>query len=192
MSEVTGTFQKDTHDTTIVERAFRCDNCERLSLYSLVEPRGMSAGVRSLLRREEWLPRHLERRDFPDVPDNVAAAAGEATLCHSVGAYRAVGSLARAVIEATAKDKGAAGRSLADRIDALHSLGHIRHHTREQAHEIRYFGNDMAHGDFTDPATEEEAAEVIELMDEVLREVYQSPARLARVKAARIAKHHEQ
>lgn len=103
-----------------------------------------------------------------------------------MGAYRAVGSLARAVIEATAKDKQAGGKGLFQRIEALYGGEHIRLHTKEQAHEIRHFGNDMAHGDFVQLVTEAEAEEVIELMAEVLEEVYRSPARLARLKTARL------
>lgn len=58
----------------------------------------------------------------------------------------------------------------------------------EQAHELRHFGNDMAHGDFTQPTTKEEAEEIVGLMAEVLREVYQAPAKLERLKAQREAK----
>jgi hypothetical protein len=122
------------------------------------------------------------------VPAHIADAATEATLCLSAGAYRAVGSLARAVIEATSKDRGAEGTNLEKRIEALHAAGEVRRHTKDQAHEVRHFGNEMAHGDFIDPVTKEEAEEVIVLMAEVLDEVYQSPARLARRRQAREAK----
>jgi hypothetical protein len=187
MTEVTGEIEAgaDSPDydplffEIVVEQAFQCDNCGRLNLHSL---------IRSEEGSGEWSPRHQERRKFPDVPEHIAEAASEATLCHSVGAHRAVGSLARAVIEATAKDRGAAGGNLAARIDALRLRDDLREHTKEQAHEIRHFGNDMAHGDFIDPVTEEEAAEVIALMSEVLSEVYQAPAQLQRVRAARLAK----
>ncbi len=177
------------------EAVYKCPNCRRLNMASeLQEGRGDTgvAGLEAAAARKwsepQWLPRHQEVRDFPDVPAEIAAAASEATLCFSVGAYRAVGALARAVVEATAKEKGATGANLAARIDALHAADHVRKHTKEQAHEIRYFGNDMAHGDFADPVTKEEAEEVIELMSEILDEVYQSPARLAQRKAARLAK----
>jgi hypothetical protein len=185
MTEVTGAFTVDMPFGDITEQVFQCDNCGRLSLHSLNRSAAVSARSSGGRREwEAWLPRYQERREFPDVPEHIAEAAGEATLCHSIGAYRAAGSLARAVIEATAKEKGAVGRNLAARIDALD----IREHTKEQAHEIRHFGNDMAHGDFIDAVTKEEAAEVIELMSEVLDEVYQSPARLRRVRVARLAK----
>lgn len=132
-----------------------------------------------------WLPSETAQDSFPDVPPDIAGAASEATLCASVGAYRAVGSLARAVLEATAKDLGITQRSLQAKIDELASQDYIRDLVKEQAHEIRHFGNDMAHGDFANPVEEDEAREIIGLMREVLREVYQAPAELGRLRARR-------
>jgi hypothetical protein len=176
-------------DTKMEEQAFTCDNCHRLSIRTqrlrASEEDGWDLGESHIIDSEEWTPRSREERDFPDVPPHIASAASEATVCLSASAYRAVGSLARAVMEATAKDRGAAGSNLEKRIDALHAADEVRSHTKEQAHEIRHFGNDMAHGDFADPVNREEAEEVIQLMVEVLDEVYQSPARLARRKEAR-------
>ena len=176
-------------DTQMEDQAFTCDNCHRISIRTrrlrATEEDGWDHGESQIIVSEEWTPRSREEREFPDVPPHIAKAATEATVCLSVGAYRAVGSLARAVIEATAKDRAAIGSNLEKRIDALHAADEIRSHTKEQAHEIRHFGNDMAHGDFVDPVNREEAEEVIELMAEVLDEVYQSPARLARRKEAR-------
>jgi hypothetical protein len=175
------------------QAAYNCDQCHRLSI-ALAHSSREVYGTEVLTFFEDdknfsnWLPVRIEAQDFPDVPEHIAVAATEATKCLSVSAYRAVGSLARAVIEATAKDKGAEGKDLFQRIEALANAEHIRGHTKEQAHEVRHFGNGMAHGDFTDPVTEEEADEVIELMCEILDEVYQSPARLQRVREARQAK----
>lgn len=132
-----------------------------------------------------WLPKFGASETFPDVPEHIASAATEATLCFSAGAYRAVGSLARAVVEATAKDNGATKGSLAERIDALHTAGLLRAFVRDAAHEVRHFGNDMAHGDFAEPTTNAEAAEALDLMKEVLTEVYQAPARVAAAQARR-------
>lgn len=179
------------------EAVYQCPNCDRLNLASEYSDSATGSGRNGDTNDADrhhwytptWLPRHQEVREFRDVPPHIAQAASEATLCLSVGAYRAVGSLARAVIEATAKEKKVGqGQKLAAKIDALHEADHIRKHTKEQAHEIRHFGNDMAHGDFVDPVTKEEAEEVIELMAELLDKVYRSPARLAQRKAAREAK----
>lgn len=180
-----------------LQAAYACPNCLRLNIAT--EPTG-GRNVRiethpvDVAHKHQWgpfvswIPKKGKTRQFPDVPEHIASAATEATLCLSMGAFRAVGSLARAVIEATAKDKQVGGSNLNERIEALSDAEHIRRHTKEQAHEIRHFGNDMAHGDFADPTTEEEATEIIELMAEVLQEVYQSPARLAKLREAREAK----
>ncbi len=183
------------------QAAFTCASCLHLSVATLrvAQPSGVRTQVipassvtdlawQSVWPAPSWLPRHGDVREFEDVPEHIAQAASEATLCLSVGAYRAVGALARAVIEATAKDRGAKGSNLEKRIDALREAEHIRPHTQEQAHEVRHFGNEMAHGDFVEPVTKEEAEEVIELMAEVLEEVYQSPARLQKRRSARLAK----
>jgi hypothetical protein len=45
----------------------------------------------------------------------------------------------------------------------------------------------MADGDFVDEVSEHEADEIVQLMREVLDEVYQSSARLENHKAARLA-----
>ena len=96
--------------------------------------------------------------------------------------------MARSVIEATAKNKGIATGRLVDKIEELEKRSLIRPHIKDAAHEVRHLGNDMAHGDFIDPVTEEETAETLELMSEILNEVYQSPAKIGRRAAARAAK----
>ena len=62
--------------------------------------------------------------------------------------------------------------------------GLIRSHIEAVAHSIRGYGNDMAHGDFAAAADSAESALLIQLMGEILDEVYQSPARLATVQQA--------
>ena len=100
-----------------------------------------------------WMPQPGTTTDgesFADVPASVADAAAEAVLCLEAGAPRGAILLARAAIEATAKDRGVTKGSLAQKIDQLHEGGHIRTYLRDGAYEVRYTGNDMAHGDFPD------------------------------------------
>jgi len=52
-------------------------------------------------------------------------------------------------------------------------------------HGVRVFGNDVAHGDFVAESTKEEAEEALDVVGEVLNEVFQSPARIACRHAAR-------
>ncbi|MDQ0376558.1 DUF4145 domain-containing protein [Amycolatopsis thermophila] len=171
---------------------FACDECGQLSIARTAQKftnSGVGRSILAQMHRGEipviWLPRHPIGRDFPDVPDHIASAASEAHADHSIGSFRSAVLLARSVIEATAKDKGITGGNLDSKINELHTRGLIRELVREQAHEVRFLGNDMAHGDFVEPVFEEESAEILELMGEVLEEVYQAPARLEARRQAR-------
>jgi hypothetical protein len=167
---------------------FRCDNCDALNIaiaHKWVEGRDPLAWLASK-RYQEWQPQPVEEEpdwDFPDVPVDIAAAASEAYACCYRDANRAAVLMARAVIEATAKNKGIKKGTLLDKIDALSHL--IRPHVLEGAHEVRLLGNEMAHGDFVRRVSDEDAKLVLTLMSEVLDDVYQSPARVARAQAAR-------
>ncbi len=73
-----------------------------------------------------------------------------------------------------------------EKIDALKAQGLIREDTREGAHEVRLDGNGVAHGDLAEAAMPiDDARVVVALMDEVLDEVYQAPARVRRVRDQR-------
>lgn len=110
-----------------------------------------------------------------------APAADEAHQCLSIGAYRGALILARAVVEATCKDKGAKGAKLYQRIETLRDLDKISTRTAQVAHTVRDLENDMAHGDFDIEVSEESAAGVLRLVDQILDEVYQTPALLDRL-----------
>jgi hypothetical protein len=128
-------------------------------------------------------------KSFPDVPPEIATAASEAYRCRVVlNANRAAVLMARSVIEATAKDKGIKTGALIDKIDKMRDLQLIRPHLRDGAHEVRHLGNDMAHGDFVQAVSPEDTNLVLTLMAEVLDDVYQSPARVAKAQAAREAR----
>ena len=94
---------------------------------------------------------------------------------------------ARSVVEATAKAKGITDGTLHKKIEEMYRQNIISEHVKEQVHEVRYLGNDMAHGDFVEPIIAEDADEVLALMAAVLDAVFQSHARLKRVRDARIA-----
>lgn len=131
-----------------------------------------------------WRPSASNTQAYPDVPSHIADAATEAFECHSYGHYRAAILLARSVIEATAKEKGITSGNLQSKIQEMERQHLIRPNIEAMAHGIRGYGNEMAHGDFVAPVSAEESALVIQLMGEILDEVYQSPARLAAVQQA--------
>ncbi len=152
---------------------FRCETCNALSVGFFVPDHDSISGM-----NVRWMPvPGTKRESFADVPLPVADAAAEAVLCLQSGALRGAILLARAVIEATAKDNGIASGSLSQKIDQLHERGYIRTYLKEGAHEVRYTGNDMAHGDFPATISSKDAEVLLQLMREVLMEVYQDPAR---------------
>ena len=131
-----------------------------------------------------WRPSVTETHDYPHVPDHIAEAATEAYECNSSEHYRGAIMLARAVIEATAKDQGITSGNLFNKIEAMATGGLIRTVIKDAAHGVRELGNEMAHGDFVDPITAEESELVIRLMGEILNDVYQSPAVIAQAQQA--------
>lgn len=172
---------------------FKCDECGALSIASLqsISPSSPNAIAAEMDRRGStlaWFPLNALGRRYEDVPSPIADAASEAHACHSIRSFRAAILMARAVIEAVAKDKGITKGTLEKKIDEMHQQQLVRELVRDTAHEIRHLGNEMAHGDFVNPVTEEESEDVLNFMAEVLNEIYQAAARLNRFRDARLAR----
>jgi len=180
----------DGHGSS-TEQAFRCDDCGRMSV-------GLASGLRiahvndgSTLNKfwneytpDVWAPRYVRGQNFENVPDHIARAASEAHKVRSIDALMSAVLMARTVVEATAKEKGITTGQLVKKIELMAENGIIKEFTRDTAHVIRAFGNDMAHGDISLPLDADDADGVLEFMDELLSEVFQNPAKLAKLKAA--------
>lgn len=189
-SEATEGEATRTH--TWIQASFRCNHCQKLSIGSTIVSNHTAAPIGLSHRwwdsREiHWTPSVLGGREFPDVPVHIASAADEAFRCRSADNLRSAILLARSVLEAACKDQKFTEGTLASKIDSMTAAGLIREFTRDAAHELRFVGNEMAHGDFIEDVDAETADEVLEVMAEILNEVYQSPARIIRMKAKRHA-----
>jgi hypothetical protein len=95
---------------------------------------------------EEYWPTKV-KKDFPDVPPRIAATASEAHICLGAGSPHGAVALARAVVESVAKDKGINKGTLQSKIDGLRQINCISDTMTEAVHEIRFAGNETAHGD---------------------------------------------
>lgn len=179
-----------------IQSAFQCDTCGGLLVGATSNPEWPYAleanGVTDISRMksywlshdpEIWAPTHIQGQDFPDVPNHIAEAASEAFKGSSIGNHMSAILMARTVIEASAKEKGITKGTLLGKIDDLAKQSLIRADTKEAAHAIREFGNDMAHGDISDPVYKEDSEEVLVLMSEILNELFQGPARVKAIKA---------
>ncbi|VXB24146.1 conserved hypothetical protein [Arthrobacter sp. 9V] len=174
------------------ESSFRCDNCGRLNVGGLRRPQrpttagdvGNNVNFWSQNDPSDWAPRYVQGQDFPDVPDVVGIPASEAHKCRSIDALMSSILMARAVIESVAKENGITTGSLYNKIEAMFTAGLINQFAKDTANTVRVFGNDMAHGDFTVPVDAEDADGVLTFMDLILHDVYQSKAKLQRLKDA--------
>lgn len=180
-------------DHTVFFCAYECTICHAISIgimsaspQQLVRAGGIYNYLDSLNGEKQfvWKPDVGESKNYPDVPPHVGSAATEAYECASQRHNRSAVLLARSVIEATAKEKGITKGQLYDKIEKLATEGLIRTNIKDAAHSVREFGNDMAHGDFVTPIGDEETQLVIELMEEILNDVYQSPAKIQRAQKA--------
>jgi hypothetical protein len=131
----------------------------------------------------------VARVDYPDVPDAIAGAAREAQQALAASAARASVVMARATLEATAKDKGITNGTLESKIEKLNAQGLISQDMKEVADEIRLAGNEAVHGDILyEPMSIADAKEITELMDAMLMRIYQEPAKVARIRTNRLAR----
>ncbi|MFE2751158.1 DUF4145 domain-containing protein [Actinosynnema sp. NPDC059335] len=188
------TIDYDYGSAVVVMGTFACDECDHFSIGFAHSERANVPNPKTWIEYMathdslKWIPAKGTPKPYEDVPQHIAAAASEAHECHGIGAYRAAVQMARSVVEATAKEKGITKGTLVQKIDEMDTQRLLRPHIREAAHEIRHLGNEMAHGDFVQPVTEEESEETLGLMAEILNEVFQSPARVERRKQARAAR----
>lgn len=173
--------------------AFTCDSCTAISIATLPgNAVPTHEGTEDIERRIwtddkeiAWLPIQVTRKRFEDMPTNISQAASEAYACYSIGSYRAATLLARAVVEATAKDNGHNKGALVAKISAMEQARLISPNLAEAAHEIRLMGNAAAHGDFMEAITEQDCDDLLDFMSSILEEIYQRPANLARRKEQR-------
>lgn len=165
--------------TAILEQ---CDNCG-MPICGVYSPDAQDDDEVTI-----W-PVVVARMDYPDVPEAIARAAREAHQALAASAPRASVVMARATIEATAKDKGITSGNLVSKLEELQAAGHISEAMKEAADEIRLAGNEAAHSDIVaEKISIADAGEIADLMDAILERVYQEPAKVARVRVSRLAR----
>ena len=185
-------YNEDVDDVLYVAYC-RCDNCSAPNIAiteSVRDDYGTAYQAPQYMENPHrviytWLPSEPRGKEYKDVPNLIASPASEAYACYSINSYRACILMARSVIEAICKDKNIKTGNLAQKIEQLAKVASMPTIVTEQANEIRYFGNEMAHGDFTQPVSEEDANDVLDLMDIIIDYVYQQPEQLAALKKRR-------
>lgn len=181
-------FKELEHRRMAITGLYRCSQCAAPSIGTVISDATNRYDLVMANRNSEpyWLPEAASGKEFPEVPGPIASAADEAHRCHSIQAYRGAIALARAALEATAKERGYTTGSLQQKIDAMTKDGLLRKNINDAADQLRQAGNHVLHADEAanevDSATEDDADSALWLLDQVLQEVYQSTARLAKIK----------
>jgi len=170
----------------LITALFRCSQCRAPSLGFSNASGSLEEHMRDSALSPRWIPASAEGKDFPEVPGSRSSTADEAHRCNSIQAYRGAIALARAALEATAKDQDFTSGNLQKKIADMTAKGILRTSIGEAADQLRLAGNRVLHADDAseevEKASEEGKSNALWLLDEVLQEVYQSSARLASIK----------
>ena len=132
-----------------------------------------------------------ERIDFDpkSIPGDVLKSLEEALTCHSQECYTAAAIMVRRTIEDVCADKGAEGKTLYDRIEALSTVVVLPTDFVEALHNLRLLGNDAAHVDAVDYAQvgKAEVEVAIDVTKEILKSVYQLGSIMGRLRSLKAA-----
>ena len=113
--------------------------------------------------------------DTTGLPDGIRGAVEEAVTCHANGAYVATAIMVRKTLEELCRDRGAEGKHLHHRLEALRDSVILPPGFFEGLEEVRLLGNDAAHvrSKTYEKVGKEEAEIAIAFTKEVLKAVYQ-------------------
>lgn len=108
----------------------------------------------------------------------------EAKKCASVQAWNATVAMCRRAIQAACVEKGANEKDkIYQQIDYLRDEGYITRGLHESATVVRWTGNSGAHPDGV-KIDQQHAEEALHLAEEILRLLYEVPARTAAQRAS--------
>ena len=114
------------------------------------------------------------------VPDKVKLNLDQAVRCLSAGAYNAATVMARACVEAIAKDKNAEGRDLEKKIEWLNEERIITPMLYEWAHSLRHWGNDAIHD--MEPIDMNDANEIVQFARYMIEHLYVQPVEFEKIR----------
>lgn len=159
----------------------RCPNTEcRAHVFVLYGPNQRLLGT---------YPAERVEFDPSDLPDAVRDALEEAVSCHAVEAYAACGMMVRKTLELVCDDRGAEGKKLYNRIEALREKVVLPQELLDGLHDLRLLGNDAAHVESRVYAQvgKDEVELALDVTKEVLKSVYQLSSLVERLRALKLA-----
>ena len=146
-----------------------------------------ACGKRFIAHNSEYSPEGAWQVVYPicnkviaeEIPEPIKSELSEAELCYATGAYRACTAMCQITLEALWHQCKVAN------LNELETAGIISQALRQQADEIRLWGNIAKHDVITDVVSEEDAKQLLAYLEAILNAVYVEPARLGRLKEKR-------
>lgn len=178
--ELTDNLAAPSH-AYVMERAWVCTFCHRGMITLLRYEAGDSQDREPVEVIQVWPPQEPRNLD-PVVPEGVSSLFVEASRAEAAGALRGAAGLYRAAVETLCKERGADGRNLEKRIDALGALG-LPDQVVADLHEARLLGNWSLHDGLEFSA--DEVADVAALIAEACHVLYVQPAERAALREKR-------
>lgn len=123
--------------------------------------------------------------DATNLPHGVQDSLAEAIRCHANGCFRAGAIMVRRTLEEVCADKGATGKDLQKRIEALKDKVTLPQALFDAMTGLRLLGNDAAHIEATvyNGIGAQEVELAIEFAKEIVKAVYQYEDLLARLRS---------
>ncbi len=169
-------YNKDVNGTHVGFCVSECNSCD---FHFLVMRHRTSGNIIKI-----W-PKTLPGKVNDLIPEPIKKDFEEALLCEVAGSYRGAAALARRTLQVICLDKGAPeSMKLHKQIDWLFQNNIVTDEIKSWAHEVRYVGNDAAHPNATE-VSNEEARDILELLESMCDVLYVAPARAAVRRARR-------
>lgn len=129
-------------------------------------------------------PKVLDLTPVEGAPLEVNEDFVEAQKCYDAEAYKATIVICRRALETMSDLRQAKGKNLFEKIEDLHSRELISKGTFEIATQVRQFGNYGAHpkDDLLGGITERDAGVILEVTQHLLKDVYEIPRKVEKLK----------
>lgn len=150
---------------------YRCDSCNA-PVALRFQVTGLSDNQLNLSEEYEELERPMETFDYQHLPNDVASDFKEALTCYSHGCCNAAAAMCRRTIQSVATNLGATGTSKVEKqiLDAKDTAD-MDDDTFAGLKEVMLGGHDGAHPHLPEVTTER-AAVLVEMMKDVLTQIY--------------------
>jgi hypothetical protein len=121
--------------------------------------------------------------DSTDIPPAVLGAFKEAVECHAHACYKASAIMVRKTLEEVCAERGAEGKNLHERLEALREKVALSKDMLDGLHDLRLLGNDAAHVELKDfDAVDKQEVEVaLDIAKEILKTTYQQKRIMGRL-----------